>query len=75
HPTKGRLKTNRARLRLLIKEEHVERLRQIKLIDEILACTERVLNPSAHYGNPPLYEKEIQDALSLVKQLESGLPA
>lgn len=73
-PTKGRLKTNRARLRLLVEEEHVERLRQIKLIDEIVACTERVLNPAAHSGNPPLYEKEIQDALNLVKQLESALP-
>ena len=70
---KGRLKTNRERLRRLIKDEHVERLRQIKLIDEIVACTERVLNPSAHSGTPPLYEKEVADALALVKQLESAL--
>lgn len=72
-PTKGRLKTNRERLRRLVRDEHVERLRQIKLIDEILACTERVLNPGAHSGTPPLYEKEVQDALALVKQLESSL--
>ena len=37
----------------------------------ILACTERVLNPAAHSGNPPLYEKEVQDARSLFKQLET----
>ncbi|MGO9038667.1 MAG: AAA family ATPase [Steroidobacteraceae bacterium] len=72
-PTKGRLKTNRERLRRLVRDEHVERLRQIKLIDGILACTERVLNPGAHSGTPPLYEKEVQDALALVKQLESSL--
>ena len=72
-PTKGRLKTSRERLRRLVRDEHVERLRQIKLIDEILACTERVLNPGAHSGTPPLYEKEVQDALALVKQLESSL--
>lgn len=72
-PTKGRLKTNRERLRRLVKDEHVDRLRQIKLIDEILACTERVLNPSAHSGAPPLYAKEVQDALVLVRQLESTL--
>jgi hypothetical protein len=49
-------------------------LRQTKLIDDILACTERVLNPAAHSGDPPLYEKEVQDALHLIKQLESTLP-
>lgn len=71
--TKGRLKTNRERLRRLVKDEHVERLRQIKLIDDILACTERVLNPAAHSGTPPLYEKEVQDALDLIRQLETSL--
>lgn len=73
NPTRGRLKTNRERLRRLVKDEHVDRLRQVKLIDDILACTSRVLNPSAHAGNPPLYEKEVQDALALVKKLESSL--
>jgi ABC-type dipeptide/oligopeptide/nickel transport system ATPase component len=74
-PAKGRLRTNRERLRRMVAVEHVERLRQIKLIDDILACTERVLNPAAHSGNPPLYEKEVQDALDLIKSLESSLPA
>jgi hypothetical protein len=73
-PTKGILKTQRKRLRHVLKADHVERLRQIKLIDDILACTERVLNPAAHSGNPPLYEKEVQDALALIKQLDAILP-
>lgn len=72
-PTKGRLKTNRKRLREMVSAEHVERLRQIKLIDDILACTERVLNPAAHSGSPPLYEKEVEDALDLVRQLQTTL--
>ena len=72
--TKGRLKTNRSRLRSLTTVEHVERLRQIKLIDDILACTERVLNPAAHAGNPPLYEEEVRNALHLIKQLEAAAP-
>jgi ABC-type Mn2+/Zn2+ transport system ATPase subunit len=71
--TRGRLKKNRDRLRKLLTEEQVERLRQIKLIDDILACTERVLNPAAHAGSPPLYEKEVEDALDLIRQLESAL--
>jgi AAA ATPase domain len=71
--TKGILKTQRKRLRELLTTNHVERLRQIKLIDEVLACTDRVLNPAAHSGTPPLYEKEVRDALDLVKKLESSL--
>jgi len=71
--TKGILKKQRKWLRQLLKAEHVEHLRQIKLVDDILACTERVLNPAAHAGNPPLYEKEVGDALELIKQLETTL--
>lgn len=69
--TKGIIKTQRKRLRQLLKAEHIERLRQVKLIDDIIACTERVLNPAAHSGTPPLYDKEVQDALALIKQLEA----
>ena len=71
--TKGILKSKRNSLRQAFSTEYSERLRKIKLIDDILACTERVLNPAAHAGNPPLYEKEVQDALDLIKQLESSL--
>ena len=70
---KGKLKYKREGLRRLVNGEHVARFRQIKLIDDILACTERVLNPAAHSGNPPLYEKEVEDALNLIEQLESSL--
>lgn len=72
-PTKGRLKTNRERLRRLVSAAHLDSIRQIKIIDEILACTERVLNPAAHSGTPPLYEREVQNALALVKELENTL--
>lgn len=71
--TKGKLKCQRKRLRQLVSVEHVEQLRKIKLIDDIIACTDRVLNPAAHSGNPPLYEEEVQDALALIKQLETSL--
>ncbi len=71
--TKGIIKSKRNSLRQAFSTEHSERLRKIKLIDDILACTERVLNPAAHAGSPPLYEKEVQDALDLIKQLESAL--
>lgn len=70
---KGVLKFQRKRLRRLMNAEHVDRLRQIGLIDEILSCTARVLNPAAHFGTPPLYEKEVQHALALVKKLDATL--
>jgi hypothetical protein len=47
----------------------------VRLIDDILACTERVLNPAAHSGAAPLYRTEVQDALNLVRQLETDLLA
>jgi len=67
----GILKCQRRRLRQLIMNDHIELLRKVKLFDDILACTARVLNPAAHTGDPPLYEKEVEDALKLVKQLDS----
>ena len=70
---RGRLKGSRKNLRKMVSADHVEKLRKIKLIDDILACTERVLNPAAHSGTPPLYQKEVQDALDLVRQLETAL--
>jgi len=70
---KGRLKGSRKNLRKMVSVDHVEKLRKIKIIDDVLACTERVLNPAAHSGTPPLYRKEVQDALDLVRQLETAL--
>ncbi len=71
--TKGILKTKRKRLREAFMVDYDQRLGQLKLIDDILACTERVLNPAAHSGTTPLYEKEVQDALILIKRLEATL--
>ena len=48
---------------------------KLLVLDDILACTDRVLNPTAHSGNPPLYRKEVEDALALVNQLETLLKA
>lgn len=42
-------------------------------VADFLACTERVLNPAAHSNVVPLYEKEIQEALALIKKLEEAL--
>ena len=67
---KGILKTQRRRLRQVVNEDKSNVMRRIKLIDEILACTGRVLNPAAHSGAPPIYDLEVTNALNLIKQLE-----
>jgi energy-coupling factor transporter ATP-binding protein EcfA2 len=67
---RGVLKTQRRRLRQVITNDQSNVVRRIKLIDDILACTARVLNPAAHGGDPPIYEREVTNALNLIKLLE-----
>jgi hypothetical protein len=70
----GKLKSSRKKLRSLLKDENWKLMENIKLIDEVLNTTERVLNPSAHCGDAPLYEQEVQKALKLIARLENCLP-
>jgi energy-coupling factor transporter ATP-binding protein EcfA2 len=70
---RGRLKSARRNLRTLLKDENWKVMENIKLIDEVLNTTERVLNPGAHGGDTPLYEHEIQNALDLLAKLETCL--
>ena len=69
----GRLKSSRKHLRTLLKDENWKVMENIKLIDEVLNTTERVLNPGAHGGDSPLYEHEVQKALILIAKLEKCL--
>jgi len=63
------LKLQRSRLRQLMTCDHTKQLERVKLLDDVLACTARVLNPSAHHGNPPLYKQELADAQDLIRKL------
>ena len=49
-------------------------MENVRLIDEVLATTERVLNPGAPGGESPLYEAEVTIALDLIKRLETCCP-
>lgn len=69
---RGKLKTSRRLLRSLLKDENWKAMENVKLIDQILNTTERVLNPGAHGTDAPLYEHEVQHALDLIRQLESA---
>ena len=58
-----------ARGRLARIARQINRVFPMPVIGEILRVIERVLNPGAHGGTPPLYEGELDRALVLVKQL------
>ena len=68
-----RLKVQRKVLRKLIVDEHWKAMENVKLIEEVLKMTSRVLNPGAHSGESPLYEGEVEKALDLVAKLERCL--
>jgi energy-coupling factor transporter ATP-binding protein EcfA2 len=70
---RGRLKRARRNLCTLLTDENWKVMENVKLIDEVLGTTERVLNPGAHGGDTPLYEHEVQNALTLIARLEKCL--
>lgn len=70
---RGQLKSARRHLRSLLKHDNWQVMENIRLIDEVLDTTERVLNPGAHGGDAPLYPHEVQKALDLVAKLEKCL--
>ena len=70
---RGKLKAQRRNLRSLLRDENWKVMENVKLIDEVLNTTERVLNPGAHGGDSPLYEHEGQKALDLIAKLEKCL--
>jgi ABC-type dipeptide/oligopeptide/nickel transport system ATPase subunit len=69
----GILKCQRKKLRQLLTDDHWGDMEAISILDDILKMTNRVLNPAAHWGEAPLYKKEVQKALKLIYKLEHGL--
>jgi len=70
---RGKINSKRGSLRKLLTDTHWAAMENVRLIDEVLASTERVLNPGAHGGETPLYESEVVIALDLIKRLENCL--
>ena len=67
---RGKIASKRGTLRKLLTDTHWSAMDNIRLIDNLLQTTQRVLNPGAHGGEAPLYEVEVQKALDLVKRLQ-----
>lgn len=71
---RGKIRSKRGALRKLLTDTHWTAMENVRLIDQVLATTERVLNPGAHGGESPLYEAEVEIALDLIKRLEQCCP-
>lgn len=63
----------RAELRNLIQELHGPHRDASCILEQIEQMKDRILNPAAHAGDPPLYASGIEDALSLIQQLRDVL--
>lgn len=69
--TKGILKGQRKRLKKLFNDEAWATMDTLALVDDLLAMTNRVLNPAAHGNEVPLYQEEVERALAIVRQFGS----
>lgn len=63
----------RAELRNLIQELHGQHRKTGQILEQIEHIKDRILNPAAHAGDPPLYASEVEDALDLIRQLRTVL--
>lgn len=71
---RGRLKSQRKRLRKLFDEETWANIDTLVLVEKLLAMTDRVLNPAAHDNDSPHYANEIAEALEIIRQFGSCTP-
>ena len=71
---RGKIRSKRGALHKLLTNTHWTAMENVRLIDQVLETTERVLNPGAHGGESPLYEAEVTIALDLIKRLEACCP-
>lgn len=71
--TKGKLKTQRRRLRRFLSNTAWQQAKAMETIDAVIRMKDRVLNPAAHWGEAPLYQAELEKALKLITRLENVL--
>lgn len=71
--TRSLLKERRQSMKEFLSSEGWKDYQDIEILDRILKMTERVLNPASHWGEPALYQAEVQKALTLINRLEKCL--
>ncbi|MDA3807954.1 MAG: ATP-binding protein [Thiomicrorhabdus sp.] len=71
--SRGKIKCQRRRLRQFLTQTSWQHAQTIETLDAVIRMKDRVLNPAAHWGEAPLYEAELQKALTLIDRLEGCL--
>lgn len=72
-PTKGKIKTQRNRLRQFFAQDAWKLIEAIETVDAVIRMKDRVLNPAAHWNEEPLYNEEVRKALKLIERLKTVL--
>lgn len=70
---KGLLRGLRKKLFDFTKKYHTYKTEEIQIFDELKRIKDRVLNPSSHNSEAPIFEQEVQEAINLVDRLKQFL--
>jgi hypothetical protein len=57
----------------VLSEASRKRITALKLLDEVRAIKDRILNPASHAGAAPLYTQEAEDAIRVIQALDAAL--
>gem|GEM_PF-260119 len=70
---KGLLRGLRAKLFRFTKKYHVYKTEEVQIFDELKRVKDRVMNPSSHNSEAPIFEQEVQEAIALISRLKEFL--
>lgn len=70
---KGLLRGLRKKLFDFTKKYHTYKTEEIQIFDELKRIKDRVLNPSSHNSEAPIFEQEVQEAINLISRLKQFL--
>lgn len=70
---KGLLRGAKTKLLKFTKKYHEYKVNELIIFDELKNIKDRVLNPSSHSSEAPIFRREVEDAIKLVERLKNYL--
>lgn len=70
---KGLLRGAKTKLLKFTKKYHEYKVDELIIFDELKNIKDRVLNPSSHSSEAPIFRREVEDAIKLVERLKNYL--
>jgi hypothetical protein len=71
---KGKLKGLKNKIFKFTKKYYEFKVNEMKIFEELKIIKDRIFNPASHYNKKaPLYKKELEEAINLIKQLKQFL--